>query len=353
MTYKRRFFLVNDIERRQEPRLVPIEGSSRFHCIRNTGVEGVIDTRVSSCSCRGCGLGDVHTPGPVEVDQFQRESCVKKSKEDLQFSSAVWGDASVNKNPAPKKKGSKLKSGTPLESTPSIPKEPVPQVPQTVRGASPKRHRDNQRDPPVTPEEDLQIDGRSEHFPGWKSVANALAKCSTITELKKYVNELGSVPGLPANILDQNLDVDIVDRIACRVIPSDVKDDSADTLMAVQVLPDGNCLPRSLSRIVYGHSALHIEMRCRLTLELAGNIYQYINEHNLRKGANFDAEMEVCTYYVSKSKFFKANNPGDEYRIAVARSVLEKEIMASVKSGKDCGEAREYTFLVTIMSFYY
>ena len=96
--YSRRFFLVTDIDRSFQSDFVTLPGSQSLHCVRNTGQVGVLDTRVSSCSCRPCvsGEGDCEEAG--NVDQFQRQSIDPNRSESLNFVSTLWNDDKVCKS---------------------------------------------------------------------------------------------------------------------------------------------------------------------------------------------------------------------------------------------------------------
>ncbi|XP_070207423.1 uncharacterized protein [Littorina saxatilis] len=62
-----------------------------------------------------------------------------------------------------------------------------------------------------------------------------------------------------------------VDKIALDLLPSH----APDRHVPVTVFGDGNCLPRSLSLLAYGHSENFVEMRVRLVFELSQNVALY------------------------------------------------------------------------------
>ena len=342
MTYSRRFFHVKDIQREQF-NVIEVEGSSRIHCVRNTGVLGVLDMRVSSCSCSGCRTGE-ECEGVIEVDSLQRHAVVPGlSREDLSFDSALWDDSQVNKGAVPKIRGRPEKAGT-KKKPKSHPRPEPPLPPQTppTRSVSPVSRTapipSPRRRAPVTPDEDSVLDGRSEAFPGWKRVANDIANCQTFGALQAYCRTL-KPPSPPSHVLMTFHDLDIVDRVATADIPMDIAEDTTETLVAAQSRADGNCFPRSLSRIVYGHGALHVEMRCRLTMELCRNFSSYMNEEILQKGATLPDDGEVLPFYTERSSYFAGSAAKNEHHLkACQHKVLAEEIMYARKTGKDCGK---------------
>ena len=44
---------------------------------------------------------------------------------------------------------------------------------------------------------------------------------------------------------------------------------------------DGNCLPRALSILVFGHEECHTELRCRIIVEMVKNINTYVHGHGM------------------------------------------------------------------------
>ena len=128
--YSRRFFLVDNIDRSFQSDFVTLPGSQSLHCVRNTGTVGVLDTRVSACSCRPCVSGDGDCEEEGNVDVFQRQSIDPSRSESLDFVSTLWNDAKVCKlNPT------KPRPATGTMSTQS----------RSSLGKSRKRHGDNSR----------------------------------------------------------------------------------------------------------------------------------------------------------------------------------------------------------------
>ena len=62
-----------------------------------------------------------------------------------------------------------------------------------------------------------------------------------------------------------------VDKGALSLLPSC----APPAFFPVQTGADGNCLSRSLSKLVFGHEKYHLEIRCRLNFELTSNIEYY------------------------------------------------------------------------------
>ncbi|GFO47377.1 hypothetical protein PoB_007388200 [Plakobranchus ocellatus] len=54
------------------------------------------------------------------------------------------------------------------------------------------------------------------------------------------------------------------------------KEESYENQFPVVTCADGNCVPRSLSVLIFGTLDNHVEMRCRIVLELALNSLDYL-----------------------------------------------------------------------------
>ena len=67
------------------------------------------------------------------------------------------------------------------------------------------------------------------------------------------------------------IDVGIVDKIAMALLP-----DYCRPLLPVLTVADGNCVPRTLSVLSFGDQEHHVELRCRIVMELTLNSLDYL-----------------------------------------------------------------------------
>ena len=118
-----------------------------------------------------------------------------------------------------------------------------------------------------------------------------MRKCKSFIKLEILCTNL-QLPSLQSTSkaqYDQRVDVvhaptlDIL-QLANIVIP--------ESHVPVNVAADGNCLPRSLSRIVFGSECNHREMRVRLVFDGVLNKKKYLNNANLKAGASSKVQDE-------------------------------------------------------------
>ena len=71
----------------------------------------------------------------------------------------------------------------------------------------------------------------------------------------------------------------------------------------VEILPDGNCFFRSLSRLVYGTRDKHIEMRSRIVIDSFVNFSKYTDHSYLMLNATNTHNKchDICEYYCAYS----------------------------------------------------
>jgi hypothetical protein len=84
------------------------------------------------------------------------------------------------------------------------------------------------------------------------------------------------------NICESRL---MVDKVAHAFKPNDMPDDNIRRL-PVNIIGDGNCLPRSGSFLVAGNEDLHVEIRARIVVELAKHTEVYLDPQYLGQGLN-------------------------------------------------------------------
>ena len=100
--HKRRHFLVvNDISRDESTdEATTIKGTQKLHCIRNTGVPGVVEVRENSCFCEHCkdGVG-LECEQSSHVHKFRRANIYGRNqtqRDCTQITNTMWGDHAVD-----------------------------------------------------------------------------------------------------------------------------------------------------------------------------------------------------------------------------------------------------------------
>ena len=118
----------------------------------------------------------------------------------------------------------------------------------------------------------------------------------------------------------------IVDSSALALRPDWV----AANYYPVQTRADGNCFPRAASRLLFGTEAHHIEMRCRIVVELVTNLPMYIQGVGMSDGQ----ENVTALLAVLAENFGVTENTVEESDI---RELLKVEIVNVVKPGAFMG----------------
>ena len=78
---------------------------------------------------------------------------------------------------------------------------------------------------------------------------------------------------LPTNTCHIGEQPVVVDDVARCLMP----EDAPERYFPVCVKADGNCFPRALSLLLFGTEDHHLELRCRIVMELALNEDLYLN----------------------------------------------------------------------------
>ena len=89
------------------------------------------------------------------------------------------------------------------------------------------------------------------------------------TIVKKEIDQLPSLPN--CFIGDTAVDGHQVDIVAKKDIPNDILQ-RFNVHYPICIVPDGNCVCRSISRLVYGSEDHHVEMRCRIVINSVLNL---------------------------------------------------------------------------------
>lgn len=117
----------------------------------------------------------------------------------------------------------------------------------------------------------------------WSQFHRKLMDCDSFKSLVKLSHE-SEMPPLPERLFgDTPASQDEPDQLAKTYVPHDIP----SMLMLhnpIQVLPDGNCFFRCLSRLAYGSEDNHLEMRCRIVMDSVCNYKRYTDHEYLMRG---------------------------------------------------------------------
>ena len=112
---------------------------------------------------------------------------------------------------------------------------------------------------------------RQDFFDDFQSKLQA---CNSFDELRRisklHASKLDAYP-LPAITPKRVMDIGIVDKIAMALLP-----DYCKPLLPVLTVADGNCVPRTLSLLSFGDQEHHVELCCRIVMELTLNSLDYL-----------------------------------------------------------------------------
>ena len=120
----------------------------------------------------------------------------------------------------------------------------------------------------------------------WEEMRNVLRTCDSYTAVKEAVNrhhsQLPDIEIAPPFLQSIMSTKSTVGRVALSHMPADSP--AKPDMMPVITGADGNCLPRSLSKIVYGTEDNHEEMRTRIVVEGVKNETTYLSHNYLAHG---------------------------------------------------------------------
>ena len=105
------------------------------------------------------------------------------------------------------------------------------------------------------------------------------------------------------------------DMQASQLLPADID----KSLIPVCVYGDGNCLPRALSMLTYGHEDAYIEMRARITVEMVTNEDNLLDDDHL---ARETVQKNLSKIYAGYSAEY---TPWDLLTPAEIRRIYEQE----------------------------
>ena len=131
------------------------------------------------------------------------------------------------------------------------------------------------------------------HEKKWVARLKLLAGATTIAELCQVLmsegfcgkTTQGTLEPLPTRFVNVRLDTDPECLQAKMALPLDILElnRSWTSAFAIRTPPDGNCFFRTISRLVYGDTMHHVEMRVRCIFEGVMNSDRYTDERYLKQ----------------------------------------------------------------------
>ena len=130
---------------------------------------------------------------------------------------------------------------------------------------------------PSSPQNPIPMDDRDSffaHLYAELSVCDSLEALQALTLKFKYLLENFLLPQVTTKtVVEVN---GCIDKVAQALMPDGF---GYGVLYPVLIKnkSDGNCVPRALSLAVFGTEDSHLEVRCRIVLELAEHVQEYVN----------------------------------------------------------------------------
>ena len=131
-----------------------------------------------------------------------------------------------------------------------------------------------------------QEDSRSTNGTSWKGFVDLLKSVRTFNEIELLVQEHGG-DLLQHKVIEYTGRESIItskskiDAHAMSCMPSDIP----SGMYPVETVADGNCFPRTLSKLVFGTEEHHLEVRSRIVIEAVNGIEEYLDSKYLEVGA--------------------------------------------------------------------
>ncbi|CAG2186451.1 unnamed protein product [Mytilus edulis] len=344
----------NIIEHSKEDTVKPIKGIRQIHQVNNDPqTQGALNIKKVSCFCEQCLKRDYErciNSDYTDIERIKIQNEGKDVKESKRKTIIQGNKNSENKENAKlkvkEKKTTIKKKKETASSKPKVPvvpqekktsirkkNEAVSSKPKVVKQSVPLRTAEQQQ----PPNEHTAID-RKQYF---DLKLQELQRCADYdillalcTQLDEEFKQIEIVINEDTNIVSNNL---VVDRDASNLFPKlRLQTTKFVNYLPVVVYGDGNCLPRSISTLVFGNENNFKEIRARITVEMCINAELYLKNENLIKGNSFpkkDASYLLNTYIM----FLEQYTPGDRLTRNVIRRLYEEEVLNSCKNGSWMG----------------
>ena len=304
---------------------VRIENTREIHMLKNTGKNGFILTRNIGCLCLPCISGEGECKYPEYFQDWSEHRVIKRRS--LELGKTLWP---INLNSSCETANASVMIGhesrdvfseshcefdfevedTTLGDQPEDSVTSPPEQQNTTLGDQPH---DSMTSPPeqqnttlgdqphdsVTspPEQQRYQNDEGQKSPNlinsnpilygkvksWTDVLASMKKVQSYTELQILCNNL-SLPPLSLDLKEKyDPGLDDIDTLTLDVIKS-AEISIPQFFKPTSIIADGNCFPRSLSRLLFGTQCRHGELRVRLVKEGVMNEKHYLDNAHLKVG---------------------------------------------------------------------
>lgn len=157
-------------------------------------------------------------------------------------------------------------------------------------------------------------------------------KCTSLMNDKRF-NDFQVEIDDKINIIDHIL---IADKVELNILPKVKLREEFKNRLPVTIIGDGNCFPRSVSVVCFGHENFHEEIRARIVVEMCTNIKTYTDNKYLNKGVELP-QKEAASLVLSYSMFSDEYTPGQRLTKTAIQSIYEAEALKVVEDNAFMG----------------
>ena len=289
--------------------LKTVKGTRQVHSLRGLG-DKKISTRNPSCFC-DCCMGDVAS---VCMSKGYAEDWQQK---EINFTKSWSAPSALSHGTPPTASDSHAQPASP--PSPCQTSRAQPSFPNHAQPASPPSPcQTNRAPPPSTNREQI-----------FQSILDQMARSRNYTELEGICRDSAALvteialPPKEQHYLTTPPGVS-VDSMSLQLLPHD----APPLHFPVNIIGDGNCLPRTVSMLTFGLEERHIEMRVHLVMDMSMHFHLYLNHNFLSKGTS-DAGQD------SLEKLQLYSEEYSDHQSAV--KALQKLIYGVGKPSKECG----------------
>ena len=172
----------------------------------------------------------------------------------------------------------------------------------------------------------------------WNKLHDKMLGCKDFHELKSFIESKAEhIPALPDKYAgDMTKNGDLIDNLAFQLIPDDIPQ-RFRCHHPTTILADGNCFCRSISRLVFGTENEHLQIRCRLVVDMTMNLSLYTdNDYLMRNASHLHKRCSnIASYYCIYSGVKHIGNR-DQTKEGI-ESVFKDDILRIRKLAKYCG----------------
>ncbi|XP_052073589.1 uncharacterized protein LOC127711546 isoform X2 [Mytilus californianus] len=345
----RSFFLVDktDVIRKRQDRIEvkAVPDTRKKHAIKPVA-NGNLVTRLLSCFCDGCVTQNGECMNKEHVDSWeginkQKKTAKPKSAQSNKSRRKVISNGNQNNaKPAIKRKKQNKKSRPrgKRDVAQNRDKSICQKTIDTTLNVNMNGKAEEIHELPSINTADLPCDRRG----FYRVVLLYLQSARSFNELQAKCIEINELPNFKGYTLFVDKNIDMVtynltaDGQALDLIPKDALHPDFTSWLPVQVIGDGNCLPRSASVACFGTETDHQEIRARIVIEMCLHVEKYTSNEYLNRGIDLPKK-EAENLRKSYTMFSEQYTAGDKITNAVINRVYQAEALEAVKSGNFMG----------------